>query len=108
MSIEWKLKKYLAENHAIFSVTAFKSVIAENTGTIISLQNLCNYINSKPKMIRLETIQIICSALNCKLDDFCKISPEENKKKEGVKLSYKNTPHSKRGAHQFPNPQDYH
>jgi DNA-binding Xre family transcriptional regulator len=107
MSVEWKLKQYLAKKHAIYSATEFKKIITSRTGIVISLQNLCNYINTTPKMIRLETVVIICSALRCKLSDFCQVTPDHKKKRDNEKLSYKNTPLSKRGVHQFPNPQDY-
>ena len=109
MSIEWFLKKYLAKNRSIYSATELKRLISKRTGVVISLWNLCKILNSRPKMIRLETIEVICSALDCKLEDFCQITPGKIKKKEKekVKLSYKNTPHSKRGIHHFPDPQDY-
>jgi DNA-binding Xre family transcriptional regulator len=107
MPIRWELKKYLAQKHAIFSATEFKKLVAKQTGVIISVQNLCNYLNSKPKMIRLTTIEIICLALNCKLEAFCQITSGKIKKRNGEKLSYKNTPLIKRGVHRFPNPKDY-
>jgi len=107
MSIKWNLKKYLSKNHGIYTATEFKKVITKQTGVVISLQNLCNLLNSTPKMIRFKTIEIICTALNCTMDAFCQIIPEEKKKKDTEKLSYKNTPLSKRGVHQFPNPSDY-
>lgn len=107
MSIKWNLKKYIAEKHSIYSATELKKVITKQTGVIISLQNICNYLNANPKMIRMETIEIICSALSCNLSDFCQITPGVRKKKENEKLSYQSTPLSKRGVSQFPNPQDY-
>lgn len=107
MPIEWNLKTYLAKKHAIYSATELRKVIIKQTGIIISLQNLCNYLNEKPKMIRLETIDILCSALNCKLENFCRIIPSSRKKKDNEKLSYKNTPISKRGVGGYPCPKDY-
>ena len=107
MCIQWKLKKYLEQKHAIYSATELKKKIEKDTGVVISLQNLCNYLNKTPVMIRLHTVEIICSALNCKLSDFCAITPDGVKKKNHEKLSYKNTPLAKRGVIQFPNPKDY-
>lgn len=107
MPIQWNLKNYLSKKHGIYSATELKKAITVKTGVVISLQNLCNHLNSTPTMIRLATIEIICSALNCKLDAFCQITPGEKKKKDNEKLSYKNTPLAKRGIHQFPNPADY-
>jgi DNA-binding Xre family transcriptional regulator len=106
MSIKWNLKKYIAEKHSIYSATELKKIITKKTGIIISLQNICNYLNATPKMIRPETIEIICSALSCELNDFCRITPSDRKKKENEKLSYQSTPLSNVGW-SISNPQDY-
>ncbi len=107
MAISWKLKTYLSQNHDIHGPTGLQRKIRSKTGVIISLQNLCNYMNTKPKAIRLETILIICSALNCQLSDFCQVKPQNRKWDKEKKLSYKNTPHQKRGVISFPEPENY-
>lgn len=109
MAIGWNLKKYLAVKHSIYKVTELKKLIAEKTGVIISLQNLCNHVNLTPEMIRIETMQIICSALECNLNDFFTItsSVSKNRSKKKRKLSYKNAPKTKIGVKKFPNPQNY-
>ena len=88
MAISWRLKSYLAQNHSIYGATQLQKKIRNVTGIIISVQNLSNYLNAKPKAIRLETMQIICTALNCQLTMFCKVSPDEGKEKTEKKLSY--------------------
>ena len=107
MSIKWNLKKYIKKKHSIYSATEFKKMIQKKTGVSISLQNICNYLNKNPAMIRLETMEIICTALNCNLQEILKISPEKKPNKATRKLSYKNTPHAKKGLSDFPNPEDY-
>jgi len=107
MSITWGLKKYIEKKHSIYSSTDFKKLIHKNTGVSISLQNICNYLNTNPPMIRLKTMEIICTALDCNLQDILKITPSKKKNKTTRKLSYKNTPHAKKGIIDFPNPEDY-
>ena len=107
MTIKWNLKKYLQEKHSIRSATELRKVVMEKTGVTISLQNVCNLMNKKPSSIRLETMEIICTSLNCRLEAFCQITARQKGFKSTRKLSYQNTPHSKRGLSQFPDPEDY-
>lgn len=107
MSITWNLKKYIAKKHSIYSATDFKKMIHKKTGVSISLQNICNYLNKNPAMIRLETMEIICTALDCSLQDILKIAPSKKPNKSTRRLSYKNTPLAKKGLNDFPNPEDY-
>jgi hypothetical protein len=59
-------------------------------------------------MIRLETMELICTALDCNLQDFLEISPSKKPpNKTSIKLSYKNTPQKKKAISDFPNPDDY-
>ncbi|MCP4163502.1 MAG: helix-turn-helix transcriptional regulator [Deltaproteobacteria bacterium] len=107
MTIRWNFKSYLANSHGIYTVTELKKLITKKTGYVISVANLCKYVNQRPSMLRLETAEIICTALDCNLSDFLKISPKKIKSKTKKKLSYKNTPKSKVAVKSFPNPEDY-
>ncbi|MCK5062281.1 helix-turn-helix transcriptional regulator [Candidatus Parcubacteria bacterium] len=108
MAINWRLKTHLSIKHAIYTVADFRKLICKKTGVIISLQNLTNMVNKRPKQIRLETMELICSALNCSLHDILEIRPKQFKKiNDKKKLSFKNTPHSKRSLNVFPDPKDY-
>ena len=107
MSISWRLKNYLAVHHQIYTVTEFQKRIVKKTGVKISLANLCNCVNDTPKLIRLETVEILCSALGCELGDFLRISAKKMDPEKKRKLSYKNTPHTKIAVKQFPSPEDY-
>ncbi len=107
MSIEWKLKSYLAEHHNLYSITHFQKVIEKNTGVTISKMNLGKLVNRKPIMIRLETLEIICSALECESHAFLAVRPKKLNPKNKRKLSFKNTPLTKRATKTFPDPLDY-
>lgn len=107
MSISWRLKNHLATRYQIYTVTEFQKRIIKKTGVKISLANLCNYVNDTPKLIRLETIEILCSALECNLEEFLRVSAKKMDPEKKRKLSYKNTPQSKIAVKQFPAPEDY-
>ncbi len=108
MSIHWKLKALLSQKYSIYNATSFQKRIVNKTGIIISLPNVSKMLKEKPKLLRLETMEIICSTLDCKLSDFMEVKPKVYKTLEqNKKLSYKNTPHSKRAIKSFPSPVDY-
>lgn len=93
--------------HGIYTVTELRKVIIKKTGYIISIGNLCKYVNHTPTMLKLETAEIICSALGCELSDFFKIRPKKFKNISRKKLSYKNTPKKMIGIDSFPDPENY-
>ena len=112
MAINWRLKTFLAQKKGIFKATELQKRIVKKTGVLISLQSLCNFIGKKPVAIRFKTLELICTALDCELNDFCTISPseallQEGKNAEIKKLSWQNTPFSKRHKNHFPDPKEY-
>jgi DNA-binding Xre family transcriptional regulator len=110
MAISWRLRTFLATKHRIFSAVDFQKKIVTATGVIISVQNLRIYLNEKPKLIPLKTIELICSALQCELSDFCEVKPQPQVlgKLTPKKLSFHNTPIKKRTSGQlFPDPIHY-
>jgi DNA-binding Xre family transcriptional regulator len=107
MAIHWRLKTYLATGHGIYHATAFQKRIVKKTGMLISAQNLRTYINRKPKSIKLKTLELIVTALECELSHFLEIKPAEISVGETKKLSYENTPLSKRALNHFPDPKNY-
>jgi DNA-binding Xre family transcriptional regulator len=106
VAITWNLKT-LASKKGIYRSKDLQRRIAEKTGVLVSLQNVCNLLNNKPQSVRLKTIEIICTTLDCKMNDFCDITPGKFDNSKTRKLSFKNTPHSSRGKGDFPNPEDY-
>lgn len=111
MGIHWKLKTYVATRHGLYRVTDLQRRIVKRAGILISLTNLSNYLEKKPKTLRLATIEALCTALECRLVDFCDVTPAKSchggAEPEIRKLSYQNTPHSKRAVSTFPDPKDY-
>ena len=105
--IRWKLKTVMTEKYQIYSVTDLQKLIAKKTGIVISVANLCKLVNRPPKMIRLETMEIICSALECELSSILKVGPKAFNPEKKSKLSFKNTPKSKIAKKGFPEPRDY-
>lgn len=106
MAIHWRLKSLLAAR-GIHRARTLQRRITDKTGVIISLQNLCNLLNDKPQAIRLKTMEVLCSALDCNLEEFCSIKPGRYDLDQVHKLSYQNTPHTRRGKASFPDPKDY-
>jgi len=107
MAIRWKFKLYLAQKHQLYTVSALQKRIVKKTGVIISVANLCKYVNRVPKMIRLDTMEILCSALDCDLHQFLSVTPKTMNAEKKRKLSFKNTPKKKIGVSAFPSPSDY-
>lgn len=105
--IRWKLKSWLSEKHQIYTVTALQKHIVKKTGIVISVGNLCKYVNQQPKQIRLETMEILCSALECELSNILVVGPKVFKTDRTRKLSFRNTPKSKIAIKSFPEPCDY-
>lgn len=106
MSIHWTLKS-LAASKGLYKASAIQRVITEKTGVIISIQNICNLLGNKQQTIRLKTMEVICSALDCTLSDFCIVKPGKFDCTKVRKLSFQTTPHAARGKSSFPDPKDY-
>lgn len=107
MAINWHLKTYLAQKHGIFRAIDLRRKVIEKTNIQISKQQICNLFNNKPKSLKLKTIEIICTALDCQLSDFCNVKTGKIHSKNLRKLSFENTPHKMRGKNSFPDPKDY-
>lgn len=110
MAIGWRLKTYLATKKGIFKATELQRLVIQKTGVLISLQNLCNYLNKKPCTLNLKTMELLCTALDCEIKEFFEVKPSEalkNQDSRVKKLSFKNTPHNKRALESFPDPTDY-
>jgi len=109
MAIYWRLRTYLATKHGIYTVAKFQKTITKATGVIVSVQNLRKYLNKKPKLIPLKTIELFCTALNCELSCFCEVKPILPNKipNKLTKLSFHNTPLKNRVTKSFPDPNHY-
>src|SRR5215469_4815757 len=116
MPIVWNLKKWLAVERDIYRPSELQELLAEKAGVQLSLQAVSALINGKPNALRLQTIQALCDALDCKLSDFCDVVPDKsnqerlkNRKAAGsgpVRL-YGEKAKSKRQESIFPDPHQY-
>jgi len=86
MSFEWNLRKWLAVERDIYKPSQLQALILERTGVQLSIQAVSTLMNSKPSALRIQTIQVLCDALECNLCDFCNIthSTQSQQKKRSV------------------------
>jgi DNA-binding Xre family transcriptional regulator len=82
MPIVWNLKKWLAMERDIYRPSELQALLAEKAGVQLSLQAISALINGKPNALRLQTIQALCNALDCKLSDFCEVLPDTAKEQQ--------------------------
>ncbi|UXU79292.1 helix-turn-helix transcriptional regulator [Mammaliicoccus sciuri] len=75
MSVKWKLRNMMAKNE-IWTGTELQKKIVDITGYSISLPSITALINDPPKMIRVETLDALCTTLNCTPNDL--IEHEKN------------------------------
>jgi DNA-binding Xre family transcriptional regulator len=79
MGIIWNLKKWLALERDIYRPSELQALLAQKASVQLSLQAISALINGKPNALRLQTIQALCNALDCKLSDFCDVVPDTPK-----------------------------
>lgn len=75
MPIAWTLRKWLAVTHDIYGASSLRRRIVEATGVEISAQALGALLREPPKALRIETIQALCTTFQCRLSDFCEVTP---------------------------------
>lgn len=110
MAIQWRIRTLIAQKFQIYRLTEIQKKIIDRSGVKISLQQLSEIVNKRPKSLKLSTMEIICTAFDCNLSDFCEVRPSQSiakKRKKIRKLSPTNTPLSKRNIKAFPDPNDY-
>jgi len=100
----------MAAKFQLYRLVDVQKRVIDRCGIKISLQQLSELVNKKPKSLRLSTMEIICTALDCKLSDFCEVQPNRivaKKRKKVRKLSPSHAPLSKKNLKEFPDPNDY-
>jgi DNA-binding Xre family transcriptional regulator len=115
MPIVWNLKKWLAMERDIYRSSELQMLLAEKAGVQLSLQAISALINGKPNALRLQTIQALCNALDCKLSDFCEVLPDTAKEQQKQRKVVGGTPVRLYGAKEkaknqesiFPDPHQY-
>lgn len=76
LAFRWKLKERLALHHQLYHLADIQRVIEEKTGVRWSLETISQLVNKRPKAFRVQTVQIICNAFNCRFSDICEILPD--------------------------------
>ncbi len=115
MPIVWNLKKWLAVERDIYRPSELQALLAEKAGVQLSIQAISALINGQPNALRLQTIQALCNALNCKLSDFCEVGPDTEKEQQKQRKVAGGTPVRLYGAKEpaknqeslFPDPHHY-
>ena len=115
MPILWNLKKWLAVERDIYRPSELQVLLAEKAGVQLSLQAISALINGQPNALRLQTIQALCNALNCKLSDFCEVLPDTVKEQQKQRKVAGDTPVRLYGTKEkaknqesiFPDPRQY-
>ena len=74
MPIKWKLREWLRRERDQTRPTDISRMIYRRTGYKISVQAIAELLNN-PKMLRLETMEAICSSFDCKISDFLEVIP---------------------------------
>lgn len=92
MPVIWNLKKWLAVERDIYRPSELQALLAEKAGVQLSLQAISALINGKPNALRLQTIQAMCNALDCKLSDFCDVLPDSVKEQKKRRKDTGDTP----------------
>jgi putative transcriptional regulator len=106
MSIVWNLKKWLAVERDIYRPSELQALLAEKAGVQLSPQAVSALINGKPNALRLQTIQALCNALDCKLSDFCEVLPDTAQEQQKQRKVAGGTPVRLYGAKAQPRDQE--
>lgn len=86
MPLTWTLKEWLTTNgdlqlptnNAYTNAKAIQNIIHTRTGYKLSLRAVHNLLERQPKTLDSRTLQLICDAFRCQLDDFCAVTPSSS------------------------------
>jgi DNA-binding Xre family transcriptional regulator len=98
MAIVWNLKKWLAVERNVYRPSELQTLLAEKAGVHISLQALSALINGQPNALRMQTVQAICNALDCKLSDFCDVLPDSGQETQRQRKTAGGSPRALYGS----------
>ena len=83
MPLTWTLKQWLQTNRGLTFTTdrapknakALQEIIRHRTGNKIAVRTLHNLLENQPKTFGYRHLQVICDAFQCRLNDFCDLTP---------------------------------
>lgn len=119
MPLIWNLREWLAVNKKIYRATDLQELIIEKTGVYLSIPTLSALMTDTPGALRVKTIGVLCTALGCKLSEFCDYEPDavsdQKKKRKAVgegpehlyKYPSKQAPKHEGSKFHFPDPRQF-
>ena len=75
----------LAKKYQITTAVQLQAFIAEKLGVIVSVQTLRAVMRVSPAGPRVEMIQLLCDAFNCRSDAFYVLNPNPDRAKQWAK-----------------------
>lgn len=74
MALEWKLRKVMAEKN-IWSGAELGRLLQDLAGYKLSAASISVLINEQPKQVKAETMNALCTALECTPSDLWVFTP---------------------------------
>lgn len=85
MSLEWKLRKVMAEKN-IWSGAELGRLLLDLAGYKLSAPSISALINEQPKQVKAETMDALCIALECTPNDLWLFTPTPYVRKKQEKV----------------------
>lgn len=79
MSLEWRLRKVMADK-GIWTGSELGRLMKEIAGYSLSAASISALMNEEPKQVKAETMDALCTALECTPSDLWKHKPTYIKK----------------------------
>lgn len=105
MPTKWTLKKWLAVEHDIYRASELRERILERTGVQLSHASVSALLRQTPKVIKLSTMQVLCTTFQCTMSDFLEVTP--GKARRGRPRRPYAAHAGKRKPAEFPSPDDF-
>lgn len=74
MALEWKLRKVMADRE-IWTGSELARLMKEKAGYSLSAPSISALLNGSPKQVKAETMDALCTALECTPADLWKHTP---------------------------------
>lgn len=101
MSIEWRLRKIMAER-GLWSGAELGRALYDKAGFKISPPSISALLTQEPKQIKIQTLDALCTALECTPNDLWKHTPTQisniekpKVQEDGKVVNYPNNSESK-------------
>jgi DNA-binding Xre family transcriptional regulator len=107
MPSNWTLKKWLAIEHDIYRASDLRQRIIERTGVQLSLSSVSELLRQTPKVVKLSTMQILCTTFQCQLSDFLEVTPGKARSGRPRRPYASHAGKRTRKPTMFPSPDDF-